>query len=59
MTDDQIRARRRARDIVTDLRWLGIAIPPLYRRMADEFTALAGNGEYARWLASHPSPRGA
>jgi hypothetical protein len=57
-TGDQLMAWRRAREIVYDLRWLGVAIPPLYSRMADEFSAMVKSGEYTRWVASGGSGRG-
>ena len=53
VTNDQIRARRRAREIVSDERWLGVPVPSLYRRMADEFSVLVQDGTYASWVAVH------
>ena len=53
VTNDQIRARRRAREIVSEERWLGVPVPPLYRRMADEFSVLVQDGTYASWVAVH------
>jgi hypothetical protein len=52
VTSEQIRARRRAREIVSDERWLGVPVPSLYRRMADEFSVLVQDGTYARWVAA-------
>jgi hypothetical protein len=37
VTGDQLRARRHAREIVAELRWHGVTVPPRYVRMADEF----------------------
>jgi hypothetical protein len=48
---DRIRAIRHAREIVDDLRWRGMAVPPVYASMADEFSALVRSGQYAAWLA--------
>jgi hypothetical protein len=53
MTSNQIRALRRAREIVSDERWLGVPVPSLYRRMADEFSVLVQDGTYGRWVAVH------
>jgi hypothetical protein len=53
VTSDQIRAQRRAREIVSDEHWLGVPVPSLYRRMADEFNGLVQDGTYARWVAVH------
>jgi hypothetical protein len=53
VTSDQIRARRRARELVSDERWLGVPVPSLYRRMADEFSVLVQDGTYASWVAAH------
>ena len=49
---DRIRALRRAREIVSDLRWRGMAVPPLYICMAEQFQGLAESGAYAAWVAS-------
>ena len=37
MNGDRIKAQRHAREIVYDLHWLGMIVPALYVRMADEF----------------------
>ena len=50
VTGDQIMARRQARDLVDDLRWLGVAVPPIYTRMAREFLLLVQSGEYEEWI---------
>jgi hypothetical protein len=49
---DQIRALRHAREIVSDMRWRGMAVPPIYTSMAKEFQALVRSGAYAAWVAS-------
>jgi hypothetical protein len=51
LTADGIRARRHARELVADMHWRGITVPPLYARMADEFQELVRDGEYAAWVA--------
>jgi hypothetical protein len=48
---DRIRALRHAREIVQDMRWQGMAVPPLYATMAEEFRALVRSGDYDAWLA--------
>jgi hypothetical protein len=48
----EIKARRHARELVDDLRWQGIAVPPLYAHMADEFQDLVPRGDYAAWVAA-------
>jgi hypothetical protein len=48
---DKIRALRHAREIVQDMRWQGMAVPPLYDSMAEEFRALVRSGDYDAWLA--------
>jgi hypothetical protein len=48
---DTIRALRYAREVVDDLRWRGMAVPPCYARMAEEFQALVRSGGYAAWVA--------
>jgi hypothetical protein len=53
LTADGIRARRHARELVADMHWRGITVPPLYARMAVEFQDLVRDGEYAAWVA-HP-----
>lgn len=52
MNGYEIRARRRAREIVDDLRWRGMAVPTLYDRMAHEFQDLVRSGDYATWLTT-------
>ena len=52
MNGDKIRALRHAREIVSDLRWRGLAVPPIYASMAQEFQALVRSGAYATWVAS-------
>jgi hypothetical protein len=52
----QIEARRRAREVVGDLRWQGMTVPPLYARMAAEFEGLVGSGDYAAWVAANQKP---
>jgi hypothetical protein len=49
-------ARRRAREIVGDMRWRGMPVPPLYDRMAREFGDLVRNGDYAAWVAANQTP---
>jgi hypothetical protein len=53
---DVIRARRHAREIVADLHWRGLAVPPLYARMAAEFQDLVRSGAYAAWVADGGRP---
>ena len=53
---DVIRARRHARDLVDAMHWQGIAVPPLYRRMAAEFQDLVRSGAYAAWVAADGRP---
>ena len=52
MNDDTIRALRHTREIVSDLRWRGMTVPPIYASMAEEFQALVRSGAYAAWVAS-------
>jgi hypothetical protein len=52
VNDDTIRALRHAREVVSDLRWRGMAVPPIYASMAEEFQALVRSGAYAAWVAS-------
>jgi hypothetical protein len=53
MIDDaRIRMLRHAREVVADLRWRGMAVPPIYASMAEEFQALVRSGAYAAWVAS-------
>jgi hypothetical protein len=51
MNDDTVRALRYAREVVDDLHWRGMAVPPVYARMAEEFRALVRSGAYAAWVA--------
>jgi hypothetical protein len=48
---DRVRALRYAREVADDLRWRGMAVPPVYAGMADEFRALVRSGGYATWVA--------
>jgi hypothetical protein len=48
---DRVRALRYAREVADDLRWRGMAVPPVYAGMADEFRALVRSGGYAAWVA--------
>ena len=43
---DRIRALRYAREVVDDLRWRGMTVPPIYTTMAEEFHALVRSGAY-------------
>jgi hypothetical protein len=52
---DRIRAERQARELVADMHWRGMIVPPLYTRMAAEFQDLIASGDYAAWVASGPS----
>jgi hypothetical protein len=52
---DHIRALRHARELVADMRWRGLTVPPLYARMAGEFQDLVDSGDYARWAATGTS----
>ena len=54
MTADHIRACRNARELVADMHWRGLPVPPLYARMAGEFHDLVASGVYAAWLAPEP-----
>jgi hypothetical protein len=49
---DSVRALRHAREIVDDMRWRGMAVPPCYASMAEEFHALVRSGAYATWVAA-------
>jgi hypothetical protein len=51
LNGDHIRARRHARELVADLHWRGLPVPPLYARMAAEFQDLVAAGDYAAWVA--------
>jgi hypothetical protein len=57
VTGDGLKARRHARETVAGLRWLGMTVPPLYARMADEFQDLVRSGDYAAWVAANQPPR--
>jgi hypothetical protein len=48
---DTIRALRYAREVVGDLCWRGMAVPPVYASMAQEFQVLVHSGDYAAWVA--------
>jgi hypothetical protein len=52
LTADHIRACRHARELVADMHWRGLPVPPLYARMAAEFQDLVATGAYAAWVAS-------
>jgi FAD/FMN-containing dehydrogenase len=57
----RVRALRYAREVVDDLRWRGMTVPPLYATMAEEFHALVRSGAYAAWVTAAQkatSPRG-
>ena len=47
VTDDAIKARRHAREIVGEMLWRGMTVPPLYAHMAQEFKDLVHSGDYA------------
>jgi hypothetical protein len=49
---DHIRARRHVRELVAEMHWRGLTVPPLYARMAGEFQELVDSGDYARWVAN-------
>ena len=52
MNSDHIRALRHARELVSDMRWRGLTVPPLYDHMAGEFQDLVDSGDYAKWVAT-------
>jgi hypothetical protein len=52
VSSDSIRALRHAREIVDDMRWLGMTVPPCYTSMAEKFQALVRSGAYATWVAT-------
>ena len=54
MNGDRIRAERHAREVVADMHWRGMVVPPLYTRMAAEFQDLIASGDYAAWVATGP-----
>jgi hypothetical protein len=56
VTGDGLKARRHAREIVAELRWCGMTVPPLYTRMAGEFEDLVRSGDYAAWVAANQRP---
>jgi hypothetical protein len=49
---DRISALRHAREIIYDMRWRDMTVPPLYTSMAEEFQALVRSGAYAAWVAT-------
>jgi hypothetical protein len=51
VSGDRVRALRYAREVVDDLRWRGMAVPPVYAGMAEEFRALVRSGGYTAWVA--------
>ena len=53
MNGYQIEARRHAREVVGDMRWQGVTVPPLYVRMAGELEDLVRSDGYAAWVAAH------
>ena len=53
VTGDGLKARRRAREVVAELRWCGMTVPPLYAHMADEFEDRVRSGDYAAWVAAN------
>jgi hypothetical protein len=57
MNGARIRALRYAREVVSDMRWRGMAVPPLYASMAEEFQALVRSSAYAAWVASSGKAR--
>ena len=56
VTGDQLKARRHAREIVGEMRWREMTVPPLYARMADEFQDLVRSGDYAAWVTASQKP---
>lgn len=56
VTDDAIKARRHAREIVGEMRWRGMTVPPLYAQMAHEFEDLVHSGDYAAWVTAKQHP---
>ena len=55
MNGYEVKARRHARQIVQEMRWHGMTVPPLYAHMACEFQETVRSGEYAGWVA-RPQP---
>jgi hypothetical protein len=53
---ERIRADRHARELVADMHWRGMVVPPLYARMATEFQDLVRSGDYAAWVAGGGTP---
>ena len=53
MNGDEVKARRHARQIVQEMRWHDMTVPPLYGHMAREFQELVRSGEYAGWVAGN------
>jgi hypothetical protein len=49
----EVKARRHAREIVQDMRWHDMTVPPPYGHMAREFQELVRSGEYATWVAAN------
>jgi hypothetical protein len=56
VTGDQLKARRHAREILGEMRWRGMTVPPLYARMAGEFQDLVRSGDYAAWVTASQKP---
>jgi hypothetical protein len=56
ITGDRIKALRHARQIADELRWRGMAVPPVYASMAHRFQDLVRTGGYAAWLAGSATP---
>ena len=56
MNGYEVKARRRAREIVQDMRWHDMTVPPLYGHMACEFQEMVRSGEYAAWVAANQRP---
>ena len=51
MNGDTVRALRYAREVVDDLHWHRMAVPPVCASMAEEFRVLVRSGGYAAWVA--------
>jgi hypothetical protein len=47
---DEIGAERHGREVVDDPRWQGMALPPLYAHLAQEFEDLVRSLGYAAWV---------
>ena len=54
---ERIRAERHARELVAEMHWRGMVVPPLYTHMAAEFQDLIATGDYAAWVATGGTPR--